>query len=126
MEHKVCVDERHIGYAGDSQGEYCGLPFLMNEQYFETCTKWKETTYGFVNTEEEYWCPSPQGVDTTSRLWNLTGDTALCNDYLFPKDNGCEDHYEAVRNTTTVTHVDHKSKKAVHPGIIKDSGVVDG
>ena len=39
-----------------------------------------------------------KGVDATTLEWNLTMPTALCTSHLFPADNGCEDHYEAVED----------------------------
>jgi hypothetical protein len=97
VEYKVCPDVRNIGYDGAAQGEYCGVPFFMMEQYFETCTKWLQKVDGTILRESKYWCPSPHGVDPMTREWNRTGETALCNEHIFPKDNGCEDHYEPVR-----------------------------
>ncbi len=96
VEIGVCMDVKRIGYDGAAQGQYCGIPFLMNDQYFETCTKHKQLPDGINIKEAEYWCPSPLGVDKTTLLWNLTGETALCNEYFFPPDNGCPDHYEPV------------------------------
>ena len=142
LERGDCPDVNKIGYDGDAQGEYCGLPFLMNERYFETCTRARERPDGAVVTEDKYWCPSPEerfcdgsvlyyhrnlgaglkyvisfhgyvtatqtrsfhktslckGVDATTLVWNLTTPTALCTSHLFPADNGCEDHYEAVED----------------------------
>ena len=60
LERGDCPDVNKIGYDGDAQGEYCGLPFLMNERYFETCTRVRERPDGAVVTEDEYWCPSPE------------------------------------------------------------------
>ena len=37
-------------------------------------------------------------MDATTLEWNLTMPTALCTSHLFPADNGCEDHYEAVED----------------------------
>ena len=39
-----------------------------------------------------------KGVDPNTLEWNLTTPTALCTSHLFPADNGCEDHYEAVED----------------------------
>lgn len=61
IERGDCPDVNRIGYDGAAQGEYCELPFLMNERYFETCTRMKEKPDGAVITEGEYWCPSPKG-----------------------------------------------------------------
>ncbi len=99
MEFGKCPDVKLIGYEGASQGEYCGIPFLMNGQYIETCTKWYELADGTMTWKDKYWCPSPREVNSTKDyLWSKTGDTALCNEYGFPPDNGCEDHYEAVED----------------------------
>ena len=61
LERGDCPDLNRIGYDGAAQGEYCEVPFLMNEQYFETCTRVKEKPDGAVITEDKYWCPSPKG-----------------------------------------------------------------
>lgn len=105
LEYNVCPDVRKIGYDGAAQGEYCSVPFLMKEQYFETCTKWLEMPDGTVLRRDDFWCPSPRGVDPSTRLWNQTADTALCNEFLFPEDNGCEEHYEAVKHNLIVNQL---------------------
>ena len=62
IERGDCPDVNRIGYEGAAQGEYCEVPFLMNEQYFETCTRVKRKPDGAVITEDTYWCPSAEGI----------------------------------------------------------------
>ena len=89
LERGDCPDVNKIGYDGDAQGEYCGLPFLMNERYFETCTRVRERPDGAVVTEDEYWCPSPEErfCDESFGISNLkhksrVGILGICEMYL--------------------------------------------
>ena len=36
---KTCFDEDKITYDGGSEAQPCQLPFLMDRQYYETCTR---------------------------------------------------------------------------------------
>ena len=93
-----CLDERKISYDDGAQGQDCQLPFFMDGQYYETCTRHNTSV---THLTQEYWCPSKDFVNQTSFVYDshITKDQdsyGLCPNYLFPPDNGCQDHYDAV------------------------------
>jgi hypothetical protein len=69
-------------------------------RYYETCTR---HTPDRLALHSHYWCPSQDSLDEMLS-WtgvNLTMSTPLygiCPDFVMPPDNGCDDHYEPVRN----------------------------
>ena len=81
-------------------------PPPLPPRYFETCTRF-DRSRSLSSRRDDYWCPSEDSVDPSTLDWlgehdaaGLEGTYGLCPDYLHPPDNGCEDHYEAVRRRT--------------------------
>jgi hypothetical protein len=100
-----CFDERTLSYDDGAQGQNCQLPFLMNQRYYETCTRQNPELQKVPN----YWCASKNYTNSSTFLWT-GGDLSnpddpswgLCPNYLFPPDNGCQDHYDAVREQRSI------------------------
>ena len=66
-------------------------------RYYETCTR------NELDMDERLlvsWCPAPrQGNDTETVIVSDPVDYInKCNRYAGPEDNGCNDHYDRVRN----------------------------
>lgn len=69
------------------------LKCILLHRWYETCTKELLTQGSFENY---YWCPTIDQVDSESKEYN-GGDRGYCTSYGYPEDNGCPDHYDAVR-----------------------------
>ncbi len=92
----LCFDEKIIALDGGTQGYKCALPFLMNEKYYEQCTR-EITTLG--DRHHTYWCPSQEFLEDDTNEWQgnitLTDTYGYCNEAYQPQGD-CPDHYDPV------------------------------
>eukprot|EP00095_Tigriopus_kingsejongensis_P007775 maker-scaffold154_size301342-snap-gene-2.20 protein:Tk07775 transcript:maker-scaffold154_size301342-snap-gene-2.20-mRNA-1 annotation:"macrophage mannose receptor 1-like" len=97
----LCPDERQVIYDGGAEGQLCNVPFRMDGQIYEACTKKMRAPNGTFYTLDRYWCPSEDSLNETSLEW--FGDASnqssfgFCTDYNFPPDQtGCPDYYDPI------------------------------
>ena len=62
-------------------------------RYYETCTRNLQTITGRA---DKYWCAAPAQSDMNTEMTE-DGTSNLCTEFLIPKDEGCNDHYEPVK-----------------------------
>lgn len=93
-----CLDERTVTKRSDDEeetGKHCALPFLINDKYYETCTR-ENPDPSQTSLKNYYWCPNIDQVTPNAPFaapWILSE----CPTHIHPADNGCADHYEPVR-----------------------------
>ena len=93
-----CLDERTVTKRSDDEdeaGKHCAIPFLINDKYYETCTR-ENPDPAQTSLKNFYWCPNIDLVTPNTPFaapWVLSE----CSTHLHPEDNGCADHYEPVR-----------------------------
>eukprot|EP00095_Tigriopus_kingsejongensis_P007865 maker-scaffold1272_size51402-snap-gene-0.12 protein:Tk07865 transcript:maker-scaffold1272_size51402-snap-gene-0.12-mRNA-1 annotation:"macrophage mannose receptor 1-like isoform x1" len=87
-----CVDERTIAYAS-AAGHYCSVPFLMNDRYYDTCTRHTPDRNAL---NPYYWCPKPQEVSLSLPFDGSKHSKGKCSDFLIPEPTGCMDHYTLI------------------------------
>lgn len=64
---------------------------------YETCTREKSAyNNGTIDKEDFYWCPQPSDSDASTVL--TSGKKGKCSTFIYPEDNGCPDHYDAVNS----------------------------
>lgn len=78
---------------------------ITRHRYYETCTI--NTPANEMGFESNYWCPT-----MSANFDYETGPSisTYCTDFLFPADNGCQDHYEPVPNIFNLIFVVDKNK----------------
>lgn len=70
-------------------------PFMCSDRWYESCTR-ETVTIGPL--EDYYWCPKESSL-SSGRLFTA-GPRGECSSFMFPENNGCEDHYDAVRESS--------------------------